>query len=103
MLTVSSRSHPGAVRKINEDAWLWDPELGLLVVADGMGGHNAGEVASHLAVDALHGFIKTSASAEDFTWPFGINRRWSLAGNRLLTALKIANDRVYRTAETNAD
>src|SRR5205809_27507 len=103
MLTVSSRTHPGAVRKINEDAWLWDPEIGLLVVADGMGGHNAGEVASHLAVDALHSFLKTSASGDDFTWPFGLNPHWSFAANRLLTALKIANNRVYRASESNAD
>jgi serine/threonine protein phosphatase PrpC len=101
MLTVSSRTHPGSVRKINEDAWLWDPEIGLLVVADGMGGHNAGEVASHLAVDTLHGFLKTSASGNDFTWPYGIRPNWSLDANRLLTALKIANDRVYRASETN--
>jgi len=103
MLTVSSRTHPGAVRKINEDAWLWDPDLGLLVVADGMGGHNAGEVASHLAVDALHGFLKNTASGDDFTWPFGVNPNWSFAANRLLTALKIANNRVYRASESNAD
>jgi PPM family protein phosphatase len=101
MLTVSSRTHPGSVRKINEDAWLWDPEIGLLVVADGMGGHNAGEVASHLAVDTLHGFLKTSASGNDVTWPYGIRPNWSLDANRLLTALKIANDRVYRASETN--
>src|SRR5215471_4529380 len=103
MLTVSSRTHPGSVRKINEDAWLWDPQIGLLVVADGMGGHNAGEVASHLAVDALHGFLKNSASGDDITWPFGVNPNWSFAANRLLTALKVANNRVYRASESNAD
>jgi len=103
MLTVFSSTHPGAVRKINEDAALWDPEIGLLVVADGMGGHNAGEVASHLAVDTLHSFLKMSADGDDFTWPFGINPKWSFAANRLMTALKIANRRVYRESETNAD
>ena len=73
MLTVSSSTHPGAVRKINEDSLLWDAHLGLLVVADGMGGHNAGEVASHLAVDTLHAFMKRSADGDDFTWPFGLS------------------------------
>jgi protein phosphatase len=103
MLTVSSSTHAGAVRKINEDALLWDPEIGLLVVADGMGGHNAGEVASHLAVDTLHSFLKMSADGDDFTWPFGINPKWSFAANRLMTALKIANRRVYRESEANAN
>jgi protein phosphatase len=103
MLTVCSRTHAGAVRKINEDAVLWDPDVGLLVVADGMGGHNAGEVASHLAVDTLHSFLKMSADGDDFTWPFGINPQWSFAANRLMTALKIANRRVFRESEINAE
>jgi serine/threonine protein phosphatase PrpC len=103
MLTVSSSTHPGAVRKINEDSLLWDAHLGLLVVADGMGGHNAGEVASHLAVDTLHAFMKRSADGDDFTWPFGINPRLSFAANRLITALKIANHRVYRESEANSE
>ena len=103
MLTVAARTHPGAVRTINEDAVLWDPALGLMVVADGMGGHNAGEVASHLAVDTVHAFLTMSADGDDFTWPFGVNPQWSFAANRLLTALKIANRRVYRESEVNAD
>jgi protein phosphatase len=48
----------GRRRLSNEDAFLVDDELGLYVVADGMGGHNAGEVASGEAVDALHGMVK---------------------------------------------
>jgi PPM family protein phosphatase len=103
MLTVCWRTHPGAVRTINEDAVLWDDELGLLVVADGMGGHNAGEVASQLAVDALRGFLKMSVTSDDCTWPFGLDPSLSLAANRLVTAVKVANRRVYRASEETAD
>lgn len=48
-----SRTHVGLIRKINEDSMFADPERGLWVVADGMGGHDAGELASAMVVDAL--------------------------------------------------
>ena len=48
----------GRKRRRNEDAFLVDPELGLYAVADGMGGHAAGEVASAEAVDAIYGMVK---------------------------------------------
>ena len=59
-LTVGSRTDVGP-RKMNQDHLGWWPELGLFVVADGMGGHNAGEVASHMAVETIHGFIEETA------------------------------------------
>jgi serine/threonine protein phosphatase PrpC len=49
----ASRTHVGLKRKINEDSILADPDRGLWVVADGMGGHEAGEVASRMVVEAL--------------------------------------------------
>ncbi len=52
-IEVASITDTGLVRKINEDAVRTVPELGLLVLADGMGGYNAGEVASRLAVDLV--------------------------------------------------
>jgi protein phosphatase len=49
----------GRKRQSNEDAYFFDDKLGLYVVADGMGGHAAGEVASREAVDTLFGMVKT--------------------------------------------
>ena len=51
-LTAYGVSHPGRVRPNNEDALFWDLPTGLYVVADGMGGHQAGEVASRMADQA---------------------------------------------------
>jgi protein phosphatase len=103
MLTVCSRTHPGTVRTINEDSSLLEPDLGVVAVADGMGGHNAGEVASQLALDTIRSFLKKSASGDDFTWPFGFSPTLSFAANRLMTAIKIANRRVFRASEERTE
>lgn len=102
MLTAQGVSHPG-LRKNNEDAFLTDARLGLFVVADGMGGHQAGEVASKLAVDAIHGFLALSHGSQDFTWPYGINPARSFHANRLMTAIRLANRRVFKTGESRED
>lgn len=99
MLTAHGVSHRGRVRSSNEDAWLSLIDLGLFVVADGMGGQNAGEIASSLAVDTIRGFVERTRDGEEVTWPFGVDPRLSPGGNRVLTALKLANRRVFESGE----
>jgi len=79
------------------------PELGLFVVADGMGGHNAGEVASHLAVETIRSFIAESAASADITWPFGIEVKDSIDLNRLTTAVRLANRKIYHEGTKSPD
>jgi len=89
----------GRKRTLNEDSHLVNGETSLYIVADGMGGHSAGEIASKMAVDVMNSFISRSYLEEEITWPFGVDSRLSFNGNRLLTSIKLANKRVYMAAE----
>jgi PPM family protein phosphatase len=104
MLRVSSAvaSHPGLRRGENEDSYCVRPDLGLYMVADGMGGHAAGEIASKLAVEAVEAFVDDTRNADlNRTWPFPFDRSLSLEGNRLSASLKLANRRIGSAMDGN--
>jgi protein phosphatase len=103
MISAYAATDPGPVRAVNEDAHLVDVEQRLYAVADGMGGHNAGEVASQLAIEALGGFVRRSATDTDMSWPYGVLPELSFLANRQRTALHLANRRVFRAAESHDD
>lgn len=86
-------SDAGPVRAINEDHWVANTALGLYVVADGMGGHQAGEVASHLAIGEVVADVTASAES-DFGWPLGQEPGLTLEANRIRHALLRANGAV---------
>ncbi len=90
----------GRVRPINEDCWAFDEARGLCVVADGMGGHKAGEVAARMAVDTVVGSLATG-TAGDQSWPFGFDPSLSEAGNRLRTAIHLAHMHILEIAVTS--
>lgn len=90
--------HPGTQRSSNEDAFGMDADLGLFVVADGMGGLNAGEVAARITVDELHAFFRHRVLNERDPWPYPMSKQASLGANILNVGLKVANSSIRSAA-----
>ena len=89
-VVAAGQTAVGCVRKHNEDNLLVEPALGLFVVADGLGGHAAGEVASQIVVDKIGQFISHTFE-RDRTWPGDYDVALSYDGNRLKAALLLAD------------
>jgi serine/threonine protein phosphatase PrpC len=97
-------SDPGLRRASNEDSYCSRPDLGLYIVADGMGGHVAGEVASRVAVEAIQSFIQETAGADkNRTWPFPFEAGLSFEANRLKAAFRLANRRIASAIADSQD
>lgn len=88
-------------RDHNEDNLLILPEENLYVIADGMGGHASGEIASKLAVDTIRQFFLDSSQDEEITWPFEYDPQLDYPSNRLVTAIRLANLRIYQSSLAN--
>lgn len=89
----------GRVREHNEDTIGTDPDVGLVVLADGMGGYKSGEVASGIAVRTLLGLIKESVELQDLTVT-DLGTGLSRPGILLRDAIHRANKIIYQTART---
>jgi serine/threonine protein phosphatase PrpC len=100
----AASSHPGIRRLTNEDSYCTRPDLGLFVVADGMGGHVAGEIASRIVVQAIESYVaETVDSDSTSTWPQAFDLALGLDGNRLKGAFHIANQRLAKEVAGSQD
>src|SRR3954462_1097001 len=103
-LSWAVSTDPGLRRSSNEDSFCTRADLGLFIVADGMGGHVAGEVASRLAVETIQNFISETAGADkNRTWPFPFEPSVSLEANRLKAAFRLANRQIANAMADSAD
>jgi PPM family protein phosphatase len=93
-VVASGLTDVGLQREHNEDSFLVLDEHDLFIVADGMGGHRAGDVASRVATETMADFFRSTAN-EDVTWPYHFDTTLSEEENRLLTGIRIANRQIF--------
>jgi PPM family protein phosphatase len=98
-LRCVGQTDTGRVREHNEDTIAYDSDIGLLVLADGMGGYNAGEVASGIAVKTIVGLVRDAVEREDLRnhdSAAGLARASIILRDAILRANKI----IFQTART---
>ena len=92
-------SNVGMKRAHNEDSFYLPESERLAIVADGMGGHASGEVASRMAVETIVGFFKATQDDQQLTWPFKMDHGHRYDVNRMVTAIKLANLKIHEQAQ----
>lgn len=94
----SGATDVGLKRDHNEDSFFLMAEQNLYMVADGMGGHSSGEVASRIAVETVAKFFADSDADEELTWPYRMDKGISYEENRLASGIMLANRRIHEAA-----
>lgn len=96
-IRYAAKTDVGMKRTHNEDYFSLMEDEQLFVVADGMGGHSSGEVASRMAAETVSEFYQRTKD-EDATWPYKMDRSLSYIENRLVCGIKLANYKIYEAA-----
>lgn len=101
-ISAAGNTNVGVKRSRNEDNLLKMPEENLFTVADGMGGHSSGEVASQIAVEGIANFFKATRQDEDITWPYKMDKNRPYDENRFIMSVKLANLRIFEASQREA-
>ncbi len=99
--SVVAQTDVGLKRSENEDSYLVDESSLLFIVADGMGGHAAGNLASRVAVESMCDFYRRFSSSSLDLMPYGSSPDISEQANRITNAVSVANDKIRQIATTN--
>ncbi len=99
---ATGETNIGMKRAHNEDSYMLVEEDHLYVVADGMGGHASGEVASQMAIDTLREFFRATSNDPEVTWPYKMDKSKGYEENRLITSIKLANLRIFEAAQRDS-
>jgi len=102
-LRYAGNTHVGMKRTHNEDNLCVVAEENLYMVADGMGGHAAGEVASQMAVETIADFFRETSKDEEVTWPYKMEKGRRYEENRLAAGIKLSNLRIHEMGTQNPD
>ncbi len=97
-LIAFGKTDIGVARTKNEDYFCSEEDLGLFVVADGIGGHAAGEIASKMAVEVIRDYMKASLSGEDEV-SSEVGSSFSQETNRLASSIRHANQSIYDASQ----
>ena len=102
-LTSAGRTHVGMKRSANEDSLRICREENLFVVADGMGGHASGEIASQMSVETLAEFFRATSEDDEITWPYKMEKDRRYDENRVATGIKLSNRRILSLLRETLD
>src|SRR5213075_704610 len=98
-LRFSGDTNVGMKREHNEDSLYLPQSERLAIVADGMGGHASGEVASKMAVETVAEHFRNTVDDAELTWPYKLDGPDRYDANRLTVGIKLANLRIYDKAQ----
>lgn len=101
-IVYGAKTDVGLKRELNEDSLCADPKLGLFVICDGMGGRNAGEVASGLAVEIIQKHLVDAHKSSALPVIGDYNPKLSAQTNRLASAIRLANQIVNGASQSKA-